>query len=989
MSRPESRAVLSQIRRLAEAQAADEFPDRELLERFRRRRDEAAFAALVRRHGPLVWGVCWRVLGDRHDAEDAFQASFLVLAGKAGTIRRAESLGAWLYRVARQLAIGARGRRARRQRVESGHPPDDRAALAAGAGPPEELSLREALAILDDEVGRLPEKFRAPVVLCYLQGKTNEEAARELGCAPGTLKWRLGRARELLGGRLAARGVSLPAGATTVLLASGAGQAAAATFPMDPITGASAGAARLAQALIRGMTMTRIKRWALGLLALAVVGVGAAGALRQAAGSGGRGAVATAAQGGGKAQRPAARADRHGDPLPPRALARLGTVRWRHGTRARALTFAAGGKELVTAGPDGQVCVWDLATGRELRRLGKRAEPGPGEEPLFSLRPIALSADGRRAATCDDGGVHVWDAVTGKKLRRFPFRNPNHVFALVLTPDGRGLLTSSHEDRIALWDVATGRERRHFEIKNRKNDPCSNVGAAAFSPDGKLLAAPFFEGGIDDQPLRTGVRLWDVATGKEVHRFGGPVDEADSALEWPQPVFSPDGKVVARLALDGTAHLHNTADGKERLSLGRAQEEAISAVVFSPDGRTLAASLGDGRVRLYDPRTGKALHTFAPGVGRHRVPGEATHMEHDGTEAKPDGSPPLAFSPDGKVLAAVAEQNAVRLWDTATGKPLPGLAGHRGAVAELALPADGKVVVTRGTDGTLRRWERATGKELGRVMVPVGAGVMALSRSGRLFAHADETTAVVGDVAEGKAVVKIVLPEDPTGLGLAYQVRFSPDEQVLATGELSGAVRLWDAASGKALRALTPDKKGGRPDGGLLSVLEFSPDGRTLLTVRAPSAVVALPAPLPGEAPGESKSHLCLWNPATGAVLRRWQAPGRVTAVAFTPDGRGVLTAAADRLTLWDVATGQERFHVEGAAVVACSPEGRVLAAGGGAKDGSAIRLLDLRTGKEYGRLTGHQAAVRALAFTPDGTALVSGSADSTGLVWEVARPAP
>src|SRR5262245_37592677 len=154
MSRPEPRAALSQIHRLAGAQAPDEFPDRELLERFHRRRDEAAFVALVRRHGPMVWGVCRRVLGDAHDAEDAFQAAFLVLAGKAGSIRRAESLGAWLYRVARQLALRARGRRDRRRRAEAGRPAVGGAAPSAGAGPPDELSLREALAILDEEVGR-------------------------------------------------------------------------------------------------------------------------------------------------------------------------------------------------------------------------------------------------------------------------------------------------------------------------------------------------------------------------------------------------------------------------------------------------------------------------------------------------------------------------------------------------------------------------------------------------------------------------------------------------------------------------------------------------------------------------------------------------------------------------------------------------------------------------------------------------------------------
>jgi WD40 repeat protein len=277
------------------------------------------------------------------------------------------------------------------------------------------------------------------------------------------------------------------------------------------------------------------------------------------------------------------------------------------------------------------------------------------------------------------------------------------------------------------------------------------------------------------------------------------------------------------------------------------------------------------------------------------------------------------------------------------------------------------------------------------VTVPGGADVTALSRTGRLVAVAEEGTIRVRDVATGKESVKIQLPADPAGVELPCLARFAPDEKVLAAGDLSGTVRLWDAATGKALRTLTPGKKAGTADNGLLSALEFSPDGRTLLTVRAPSSLVPLPLPAPGGggALGEPKSYLCLWNPATGAVLRRWQAPGRVTAAAFTPDGRGVLTATAERVTLWDVATGQERLHTGEAAVLACSPDGRALAAGGGAKGASAIRLLDLRTGKEFGRLTGHEAGVRALAFTPDGTALVSGSADSTGLVWEVAWPAP
>src|SRR5262249_53623371 len=170
-----------------------------------------------------------------------------------------------------------------------------------------------------------------------------------------------------------------------------------------------------------------------------------------------------------------------------------------------------------------------------------------------------------------------------------------------------------------------------------------------------------------------------------------------------------------------------------------------------------------------------------------------------------------------------------------------------------------------------------------------------------------------------------------------------------------------------------------------LSAVEFSRDGRMLLTVRAPNPIVLFrqAPPQDPEVPPELKSHLCLWDTATGTVVRRWEAKGGVTSAALTPDGHAVMTAAADGVTLWEVATGKERFRTKGAGVVACSPDGRVLAAGG-----TTVRLLDRRTGKEFAQLKGHEADVRALAFTPDGKALVSGSADSTALVWEVARPA-
>src|SRR5262249_8232700 len=169
--------------------SAPDVPDKMLLDRFVASRDENAFAALLQRHGPMVLGVCRRLLGKAHDAEDAFQAAFLVLARQAGRISRKESVGSWLYGVAYRVSLRARRTMSQRQRHEALHAADrgtvDPGPAAAADG---ELSL-----IVDEELHRLPERFRAPLVLCYLAGKSNEEAARELGCPPGTLFSRLAR----------------------------------------------------------------------------------------------------------------------------------------------------------------------------------------------------------------------------------------------------------------------------------------------------------------------------------------------------------------------------------------------------------------------------------------------------------------------------------------------------------------------------------------------------------------------------------------------------------------------------------------------------------------------------------------------------------------------------------------------------------------------------------------------------------------------------
>jgi RNA polymerase sigma factor (sigma-70 family) len=266
------------------ALAAEAATDRQLLERFARRQDKAAFETLVERHGPMVLAVCQRVLHHSQDAEDAFQATFLILVRKAATISKPELLGNWLYGVAYRTALKARANAARRSERER-----QAAAMSPPSDPPVEAAWRELRGLLDEELNRLPEKYRAPLVLCYLQGKTNEEAARQLGWPVGSMSARLARGRELLRDRLARRDRALPAGVFLGLLSQKVG-GVALPAPLVSATveaglgwaaGQTAGISSGVQALVEGgLGMAKYKKMlpVLVLLTLILGGAGAAAA---------------------------------------------------------------------------------------------------------------------------------------------------------------------------------------------------------------------------------------------------------------------------------------------------------------------------------------------------------------------------------------------------------------------------------------------------------------------------------------------------------------------------------------------------------------------------------------------------------------------------------------------------------------------------------------------------------------------------------------
>ena len=673
--------------------------------------------------------------------------------------------------------------------------------------------------------------------------------------------------------------------------------------------------------------------------------------------------------------------------------------------RGTAVVFSPDGKYVVAA--DGYtILVWGVSKGKQIAEMYHDG----------AVNAVAFSPDSKYVVSGSaDNTARVWEASTGQEVARMT--HDYFVTSVAFSPDGKYVISGGCDEigtcslsTARVWDAFTGTE----VARMTHNAPVTSV---AFSPDGKYVASGACETTGDNGDCTQGsARVWEALTGKEVARMthGNVVTSV---------AFSPDGKYVVSGACEALNENRNCAQGSARVwealtghEVARmTHDDVVTSVAFSRDGNYLVSASADQTARVWEALTGNEVArkthnasvtsaTFSPdGMYVLSVDGTVHMWEtFSGKEDAlilPESYPSFAFSPDGKSVVSggyiwkvPSDQEAARMT-------------HGWNVNAVAFSQDGKYAASAACDyfgqhyydygcseGSARVWEVTTGIEVIRIPYSGNVQSVTFSSDGKYVVSAGceilndwseyciEGAAKVWDISNGQEVSRMTYDRAATSAAFSpdgkYVISGGCQEIDLGSGDcLRANARVWEAATGKEFSRKVYH--------GEITSVAFSPDGRYVMVAGCGEADFQNSDCAQGDA--------LVWDAKTGRNIVHITTDEELLTVAFSPDGKYIITGSGDPFQegkettarVWDAATGKElarMIHAENVTSVAFSPDGGRYVVSG-SWDATA-RVWEALTGHEVARLV-HEGAVTSVAFSPDGKYVVSGSWDATARVWE------
>ncbi|MCI0380183.1 MAG: WD40 repeat domain-containing protein [Gemmataceae bacterium] len=687
--------------------------------------------------------------------------------------------------------------------------------------------------------------------------------------------------------------------------------------------------------------------------------------------------------------------DLEGDPLPEGALVRLGTTRWRHGDVIAITLHAPDGHTVITASTYGVIRVWDVKSGRLLRSFGQAWNPVRGDGSLFHasegpnaavmmpnviLNALALSNDGKLLAAGTSGGqLTIWEVTTGQERVKSTQISERAIAALVFGPQDKYLVAKTNDQIVRFLDLE-GKEFRAFDAWPAGAPKNMSFGVSRdllgfCKKDTNLFAT---SRGVEKGVSFLSVKQWNLQTGTELPelRIGPYPSEVLAA--------SVDGNMLLLLK-DYALILWDLEAGNEIRKLHSDEKgNPVSMAAFSPDGAWIATRrIFSKTIQLWQAATGKE-------VWRHNDQFDFGFRGYAFSN--------LAFSPDSKRLASGTAATVLRQWDVASGKELESTPGHAGAVFALALAEGGKRVVTYSEDERLITWDIATGKQLTSTQRRLP---YYFSNTTHFALAHDGSALFLGGRQSPDAQFYYWNPDKKPNpkeradwkahQGEAFGVALSPDGKTAATRGRENTTRLWDVATRKVIRKLPePVPLQEKPNnavsgyfGNATPTLLFSADGTKLASL--------LPNPaLRYYDPRRANmiTSVRVWDAQTGKLtVPHEMAVAGIACFAIAPDGRTVAAGCYDgTIQQSETLTGKIRLKMpempKGAIVaLAYSPNGLLLA---GAGQDHVVRVWHRYSGKLVATCDGHRGPVTCLLFDRESKRLISGSRDTTALVWKM-----